>query len=174
MLTSNSIVLAFFKRFILWFVLLQTIVLLIEHHPSSIAAIQHLLGSASARLYQFYSTNVVIAGNALINPVSGNYVTIDNACTGLSLIATLTAGLFALSGTIREKMGYFLLIILLIQVENIIRISQLFYLISHQASIAKFNFYHLFFWQFINFIYAMLVFYFIFINSKHAKQTYPN
>ena len=72
--------------------------------------------------------------------------------------------------------------IILIQFENIIRITHLFYEIKEPVN--NFEIYHLYIWQLVNFLFALTVFYFLnhyvnkkeksLVNNNNKKQIKPD
>jgi len=147
----------FFYRFLLWTLLLQVIVWQIETTPYIANFIEHGLAQISGKLYNFYSQQWLVSGNKIIHSDSLRFVYVDRSCTGLSLIATLTAAIFSLSFSWSKKISMVIIAALLIQIENLIRITHLFHLVKQVDS--NFDFYHLYIWQLVNFIVALFIFY---------------
>ncbi len=150
-----------FKRFIRWLIFLQLFVWVLEQNQQISFYIQHLLANAAGMVINFFSMPIIVSENQLIHPISGNFVIIDNACTGLSLFATIAALILSLNINSTKKFTKIILVIIALQLENLIRISHLYYLIEHDSTRHNFNLYHLYYWQFINFFYALGLIYFI-------------
>ncbi|PCI59084.1 MAG: hypothetical protein COB35_12220 [Gammaproteobacteria bacterium] len=159
----------FFYWFLLWTLLLQFIVWQIETTPSMANFIEHGLAQISGQLYNFYSQQWLVTDNKIIHSDSLRFVYVDRSCTGLSLIATLTAAFFSLSFSWSKKITMVIIAALLIQIENLIRITHLFHLVKQVDN--DFDFYHLYIWQLTNFIVALLIFYaLIWIYNKNNKH----
>jgi exosortase/archaeosortase family protein len=147
----------FFYRFLFWTLLLQLLVWQIETTAIMINTIEHGLAKLSGFIYSFYSSQWLVDGNKIIHSDSLRFIYVDHSCTGLSLIATLTAAFLSLSLAWRKKLILVIFATLLIQIENTLRITHLFHLVQQVDN--NFTFFHLYFWQFINFISALLIFY---------------
>ena len=147
----------FFKRFILWAMLLQLIVFLISQAPEITDVIENTLAQWSSSLYRLAVGPMLTEGNRLIHLESGRYVIVDSQCTALSLSATLMAAMFSLPYQWRDKVFAAFLAVSLIQIENIIRITCLFYEVKQPVN--NFHLFHLYIWQLINFIVALIIFY---------------
>jgi len=147
----------FFYRFLFWTLLLQIAVWQIETTTITINIIEHGLAKLSGFIYSFYSSQWLVDGNKIIHSDSLRFIYVDRSCTGLSLIATLTAAFLSLSLPWRKKLICVIVATLLIQIENTIRITHLFHLVKQVDN--HFTFFHLYFWQLANFISAILIFY---------------
>ncbi|WP_339723532.1 hypothetical protein [uncultured Paraglaciecola sp.] len=107
-------------------------------------------------LLRFVDANVVIEYNQIWGGLTERYVVIDHQCTGFSLIATLSAILFVLPINWQKKITGVVIIIVFVQLENVVRISHLYYLVVNNSP--SFDFYHLYLWQGVNFVYAIALF----------------
>ncbi|NQZ82420.1 MAG: archaeosortase/exosortase family protein [Colwellia sp.] len=172
----------FSKAFLLWTVVLQIIVWQFHQTPILANAFQNSLADIVGNFYRIISNNIIVDNNLLIHPDTGRYVVVDSQCTGLSLVATLLAGIFSLFHSIKNKLLMAVSAIILIQFENIIRITHLFYEIKEPVN--NFEIYHLYIWQLVNFLFALTVFYFLnhyvnkkeksLVNNNNKKQIKPD
>jgi len=173
----------FAKAFLLWTVVLQFLVWQFHQTPALANVFQSTLADIVGNFYRLISNKIIVDNNLLIHSETGRYVVVDSQCTGLSLIATLLAGIFSLSHSIKYKLLMAISAIIFIQLENIIRITHLFHEIKDPIN--NFDIYHLYIWQLVNFIFALAIFYLLnhYINQKekslvkinnNKKQTKPD
>ena len=134
--------------FFFWFFLLKILLLIPELNHRLLGYLVHLLTSASASLSSLFGMAVVHAEGVLTNPLSGQYVFIDRACTAEGVSICLLAAIWAYPARFKYKIVGSAMGILVIQSFNILRISHLFYLVQHDQSI--FHRYHLYVWQPLN------------------------
>jgi len=160
----------FAKAFLLWTVVLQLIVWQFHQSPILASYFQSSLADVVGTLYTFISNEIIIDNNLLIHPETGRYVVIDSQCTGLALIATFWAGVFSLSYSIKNKIFMALIAVILIQLENLLRITRLFHEIKNPIN--NFEIYHLYIWQLINFIFALALFYFLSYYITHKEISF--
>jgi len=146
----------FFYQFLFWTVLLQLLVWQIENTTVIENAIEHGIAKISGFIYNFYSSQWFVEGNKMIHSDSSRFILVNRACTALSLMATLIAAFFSLTLSWKKKVILAIFAVLLIQIVNIFRITHLFYVVRQVDN--HFVFFHLYFWQFINFISALLIF----------------
>lgn len=161
---KNSIILAFFSRFIAALVMFQLIVLLIHTFSPLAQKIQHVLASIVSWFYQHLDSVVFVDGNMLIHPNNARYLIVDNECTGLLLVATVWAAIVAFEHKWLSKLKMMMIAFFVLQFINVIRIVHLLFEIKEVNN--NFEFYHLYFWQSINFGLAILV---LFILDKLFK-----
>jgi len=145
----------FFSRFIVWVALLQSVVWWFNSTNAAFV-FQHGLAEFAGYIGHFFLENITVFENKLIYMDSLRFVVVDNKCTALSLIATLWSGIFALRFKWALKLGMAVGTAILIQLENTIRIIHLYHEIKHPIN--QFEYYHLYVWQGINFLTAVLVF----------------
>ncbi len=162
--TRQLFSLRYFKFFVVWLLLFQVIALV----GAKSATTQVLLANIVAFLSAYFDSSVMVENNQVINSISLRYIVINEECTGFSLIATLSALFFALPIRWFRKLMTFCCIFVLIEVENIARIMHLFYLVETQSP--YFDFYHLYFWQGLNFIYALIIFFILLFFMKKEKN----
>ncbi len=154
----------FFLHFLLWSLILQVVVWQIQAIPVFANALQHAQALSAAFFYNLYSSQWLVENNVLMHSISRRFIVVDQACTGLTLLATLIAGTFSLLMPWRNKLLMALLLTFLIQLENSLRIAHLFYLIKQPIN--NFEFFHLYFWQVLNFMSAIFIFQMVFWKVK--------
>ncbi len=159
---------SFFSRFLMWFLIFQSVVWLTYTIPALANSIQSTLASVVIWFYSLFSNGATSDGNIIKHVETGRFLVIDQYCTGFTLVATLVAGLMALHISWTNKFFAAIIAILFIQFENIFRITHLFYEIKQPIN--NFEIYHLYIWQGINFITALLTFYII-VRLFKQKET---
>lgn len=157
---ENKIMLKqFFPRFLAWTLILQLLVWFAGRMSGTAAAIEQAIAAFVGLLYRLFVGDIFISTNRLIHEGSGAYVVVDQQCTALALVATVWAGIFSLSHVWKKKLMMAAIAVVIIQLENAFRIMHLYYEIG--KVINRFEFYHLYFWQLINFLTALCVFFFL-------------
>ncbi|SEK40386.1 exosortase/archaeosortase family protein [Colwellia chukchiensis] len=156
---NASALLRFFPRFVVVLILLQFIVLAI--HTSSVAStlIQHWLTQAVAYIHQLLGTAFTVNGNVLTHQQSLQYVIVDNQCTGLMLLASVWAAIIGFARSLLKTLKMLIFAVIILQAINVLRITHLFFEIGQANN--NFEFYHLYFWQTVNFISAVVVLFFL-------------
>ncbi|WDE05128.1 exosortase/archaeosortase family protein [Thalassomonas viridans] len=149
----------FFPRFLGWTLVLQLLVWLASREPAVAAPVELAIAGFAGEFYRLFFGDILISANQLIHEGSGAYVVVDQECTALALVATVWAGIFSLSHSLKKKIMMAIIAIAVIQLENAFRIMHLYYEIG--KVINRFEFYHLYVWQLINFITAVCVFFFL-------------
>ncbi len=118
-----------------------------------------------------FSDPISVQGNQLIDEATRRFLIVDQKCTGFALIATLSALLLSLPNTLLRKLLSVIVIIVLLQLENLIRINHLHHILVTKE--ASFHYDHFYVWQGINFVYAIIVFfttyYMFYSNSRYRK-----
>ncbi|WDE12162.1 exosortase/archaeosortase family protein [Thalassomonas haliotis] len=123
------------------------------------AGIEQAIAAFAGECYRLFFGNVLISANRLSHEGSGAYVVVDQACTALTLVATVWAGIFSLRHVWKKKIMMAFIAVIIIQLENAFRIMHLYYEIGQMVN--HFEFYHLYFWQLVNFLTAICVFFFL-------------
>ena len=154
--TNNSLY-VFFIKFLLWSAIFQYAVWQFHHHAFLSELLLNTLTQLSEKFCALFSNNILIDSNKLIHADTGRYIIIDQQCSGLTLIATLLAAFCSLPTKKSKKLAMSLIAIVAIQALNILRISHLFFEIKQPVN--HFEMYHLYVWQFINFTFAIALFY---------------
>ncbi|GAA6206224.1 MULTISPECIES: archaeosortase/exosortase family protein [Thalassotalea] len=152
---EQSLALKYFPRFLLYLIILQSIVYWVHRDLWLSQTIQHALSNSVAYLYQLIAEPIIVDGNLLKHTNSTRFLIVDNECTGLMLIASVSAVVLALNQPIYNKICMLIVAVLVLHVENILRIIHLMYEIKEENN--DFDFYHLYIWQIINFVTALLV-----------------
>lgn len=154
---KDKYALSFVVRFSVILIVFQVVVLGIHQSVYLSNALQETLAIMAANLYAFFDGNVYVVGNRLHAVDSKNFVFVDNDCTGLPLMATVTAIILALRGNKQQKIIGLICILSVLFVLNLIRISHLFYIAAYAWHL--FELFHLYIWQVINFIVALVLIY---------------
>lgn len=144
------------RHFIVCFTFALVLFQLGAYVLSDASAVQHGLAVVAGKLYGVFDQGILIEKNRLIHVSSGRFVVVDHQCTGFSLLATLFALLVSLPNQLKHKILSLMCVLILLQLENLIRINHLYYLIS--VAPEYFNLFHLYLWQGVNFFYAIGVF----------------
>lgn len=152
---ERIITLNFISKFLILIVLFQGIVYFIHNSPWLSQLIQLAITNSVAFVYQLFFEPIVVDGNKLLHQDLLRFLIVDNECTGLMLLASVSAVIMAFSQSFDTKIKMLIIAILVLQGENTLRITHLLFEISKESN--NFDFYHLYFWQIINFITAILV-----------------
>jgi len=153
----NNSLYVFFIKFLLWSAIFQYTVWQLHHHAFLSELLLNSLAQLAEKFCALFTNNILLDANKLIHADTSRYIIIDQQCSGLTLIATLLAAFCSLPIKKSEKLAMSLIAIVAIQALNILRISHLFFEIKHPIN--HFEIYHLYVWQFINFVSSMGVFY---------------
>jgi exosortase/archaeosortase family protein len=152
---ENTYVLNFFSKFLLFIVLFQVSVYFIHSIPFLSQSIQLAITHSVAFVYQLIAEPIIIDGNTLLHKGVSRFLIVDNECTGLMLLASVSAVIMALNQSFSAKIKMLMVATLILQVENILRITHLMYEIKKEGNF--FDIYHLYIWQAVNFVTALLV-----------------
>mgnify|MGYP006082998505 CR=1 FL=1 len=152
-----SLILSFFPRFLIALIGLQLTVFAIHSSKEISTIIQNNIIQAVFLIHKFLGTQMIVQGDRLIHQNTLHYVTVDNECTGLMLLASVCAALIGLAHSAINTLKMMIIAVLILQTENIIRIAHLFVEVKQPDN--SFEFYHLYFWQVINFITGLAVFF---------------
>ncbi|WP_435100902.1 exosortase H [Arhodomonas sp. AD133] len=115
-----------------------------------------LIASVCAWLVQLFDAGVVSQGIVLRDAASGVAVAIQPGCNGVEAMITLTAAVVSFPATWRQRLVGLGAGFVAIQVLNVVRIISLFYLL--QWNEALFEFAHLYLWQALIILDALVVF----------------
>lgn len=155
MLVKKSATLTFFTKFLLAVIILQLGVFLLQSNLYFSQLIQGAITSVVSFFYSMIDHTILTEGNLLIHQNSPNFLIVDNSCTGLMLIASVCSAIIAFDYSWQIKIKMIAIGVLILQSENIIRIMHLFYIVKQENN--NFEFFHLYVWQVINFVTALLV-----------------
>ena len=166
---SNNLLVALGGRhFIVSFIIALVLFQIVAYLLSDTETVQHALAIMAGKLYGLFDQGMLVERNRLIHISSGRFVVVDHQCTGFSLLATLFALLVSLPNQLKHKIMSLICVLVLLQLENLIRINHLYYLIS--VAPEYFNLFHLYLWQGVNFFYAigvfLAVYHFFHFNNK--------
>ncbi len=114
-----------------------------------------LIADVSVWIVKLFDENVVATGNVIRDKLSGFGVRIERGCNGVEAIIILFSAIFAFPAPIKSKLigitaGFFA-----IQLLNLVRIISLFYL--GQWNYAAFEWFHLYLWQALIILDALVV-----------------
>lgn len=152
---KNTFALNFFLRFLVFIVLFQTIVYFIHHNQLLSYSIQLSITHSVAFVYQLIANPVIIDGNQLLHLDSPRFLIVDNECTGLMLFASVNAVIMSFKQSFVTQLKMLILAAVLLYCENILRITHLLFEVRKDNN--NFEFYHLYVWQIINFLSALLI-----------------
>jgi len=113
------------------------------------------IADISVWIVQSFDENVIATGNILRDKVSGFGVRIERGCNGLEAVIILFAAIFAFPAPFKNKMIGFVAGFFAIQLLNLVRIISLYYL--GQWNYAAFEWFHLYLWQALIILDAMVV-----------------
>lgn len=153
--TSNIPTLNFFIKFLLYIIIFQWAVYLIQTNSFISLKIQTTLVNTVAYIYQLFAEPVIINGNTLRHVNSSKFLIVDNECTGLILLASVCSVLMAFNYSWWAKLKMILVAVFILEGENIIRMTHLLHEIKKENN--DFDIYHLYIWQIINFVTALFV-----------------
>jgi len=152
---AQSRLIAYFPRFLAYLAVLQGLVFVIQQNETTASILQHNIALVVEKLVTFLNYPISVHANNLMDPTSFRYVIVDNECTGLILLASVCSALLALNKSIKNKLLSVVIAVFIMQIENFIRIVHLY--IEMITPNNNFDFYHLYVWQGINFVTALLV-----------------
>ena len=152
---SNTPTLIYFSKFLIFIILFQSTVFIVHSNIEASQMVQIAITNVVAYVYQLLADPVIIDGNTLKHVNSSRFLIVDNECTGLILLASVCAVVMAFNYSWQAKLKMIVMAILILQSENIIRITHLLFVLTKENS--DFDIYHLYIWQVINFITALFV-----------------
>lgn len=155
MLQNKISTLTFLTKFLLIVIILQLAVYFLQSTPHFSNYIQGVITNVVGFSYNMIDSSVVIDNNLLMHRDSPHFLIVDNSCTGLMLLASVFAAILAFENSWQVKIKMIVVSALILQCENIIRIMHLLYVIKYDNN--AFDFYHLYVWQTINFVTALIV-----------------
>ncbi len=147
-------------RFLLFFLLAQASLFFLE----MLQPVQHniilpwtgFLAEISGWLMSFFDSNVEIYGKVIRSSINHFAVSIEPGCNGVEAMIVLLAAIIAFPAPIIYKIKGLIIGFLAIQGINLIRVISLFYL--GQWSQELFDWAHLYVWQALIMLDALLVF----------------
>jgi len=106
-------------------------------------------------LISAFDSDAVSAGKVIRSNATGFAVSIERGCNGVEAVIILFAAIFAFPATLKQKLAGFAVGFVAIQGLNLVRIISLFYL--GQWSMTWFEWFHLYLWQALIIIDALVV-----------------
>ncbi|WGZ93553.1 MAG: exosortase H [Candidatus Thiothrix putei] len=162
-------------RFLLFFLLVQGILFGVEMLQAVQAAIilpwTGLLADISGWLMSAFDPNVATAGKVVRSTLNGFAVSIEPGCNGVEAMIVLLAAIIAFPAPLLYKLAGLFWGFIAIQGMNLLRIISLFYL--GQWSQALFDWAHLYIWQALIMLDALVVF-LIWIRYLPGQTTPPH
>jgi exosortase H (IPTLxxWG-CTERM-specific) len=114
-----------------------------------------LIADLSVWLIQVFDDDVIATGNVIRDGVTGFGVRIERGCNGVEALIILFSAIFAFPAPLRNKLIGFAIGFFAIQALNLVRIISLFYL--GQWNQVAFEWFHLYLWQALIILDAMVV-----------------
>ena len=106
-------------------------------------------------LISAFDSDAVSVGKVIRSTTNGFAVSIERGCNGVEAVIILFAAIFAFPATFKQKLAGFAVGFVAIQGLNLVRIISLFYL--GQWSMTWFEWFHLYLWQALIIIDALVV-----------------
>ncbi len=147
--------LTFFPRFIFFIFISQTIVYFIHNSPQISQTIQFTITNNVAFIYQLFIEPVIVETNTLKHIGTQRFLIVDNECTGLMLIASVSSTIMAFNHSWPAKIKMLVVAVVVLYFQNITRICHLLFEIKAKNN--DFDLYHLYIWQATNLITALLL-----------------
>lgn len=113
------------------------------------------LAQLSAWIIKLFDDDVHSFGKIIQSTANGFAVSIERGCNGIEAVIILIAALAAFPSTIKQKLLGFAVGFVAIQALNLVRIISLFYM--GQWSMVWFEWFHLYLWQALIIIDALVV-----------------
>ena len=130
------------------------------------------LARLSAWLVTFFDPNVVAQGKILRSTGNGFAVSIESGCNGIEASLILIAAMVAFPAPWRHRIAGIVIGLLAIQALNLVRVVSLFYL--GQWSLRAFEWAHLYVWQALIMLDALIV-WLVWIRSlPHPGEPRPH
>lgn len=114
-----------------------------------------LIASASSWLIQLFDDNVIATGDVIRDSISGYAIQIAPGCNGVEAMIILLAAIIAFPASILYKLKGLFWGFIAIQSLNMVRIISLFYLLQWDRN--WFEFFHLYLWQALIILDALVV-----------------
>ena len=114
-----------------------------------------LIADISVWIVLLFDDNVIASGNVIRDATNGFGVRIERGCNGIEAVIILFSAIFAFPAPFRYKLLGFVIGFFAIQALNLVRIISLFYL--GQWSYPVFEWFHLYLWQALIILDALVV-----------------
>lgn len=145
----------FFVLFVILLVGLFTLEILQPVQEYIISPFTGVLAKISVYLIQLFDDQVLATGRVIRSLENGFAVEIQPGCNGVEAVIILFSAIFAFPAPFKNKMIGFFWGFLAIQLLNLVRIISLFYL--GQWSETAFRWFHLYLWQALIILDALVV-----------------
>ncbi|MEM9529576.1 MAG: exosortase H [Pseudomonadota bacterium] len=114
-----------------------------------------LIADVCVFLVGAFDDDVIASGKVIRSTVNNFAVSIEPGCNGVEALIVLFAAIFAFPAPLKHKLVGFAVGFVAVQGLNLVRIISLFYL--GQWSLTAFNFFHLYLWQALIILDALVV-----------------
>ncbi|HEY7905478.1 MAG TPA: exosortase H [Wenzhouxiangella sp.] len=114
-----------------------------------------VIAKISVFIIELFDSGVISAGKVIRDAESGFAVSIEPGCNGVEALIILFAAIFAFPATLKQKLIGFGIGFVAIQSLNLVRIISLFYM--GQWNMTWFNWFHLYLWQALIILDALVV-----------------
>jgi exosortase H (IPTLxxWG-CTERM-specific) len=146
------------RFFVLFLVMLLGLFTLEIYQPVEVAVINPftaVIAKISVWIIELFDENVISYGKIIQSKTNGFAVEIQRGCNGIEAVIILFAAIFAFPATFKHKLIGFGAGFVAIQALNLVRIISLFYL--GQWNTTAFNWFHLYLWQALIILDALVV-----------------
>jgi exosortase H (IPTLxxWG-CTERM-specific) len=146
------------RFFVLFLVMLLGLFTLEIYQPVEVAVINPftaVIAKISVWIIELFDENVISYGKVIQSKTNGFAVEIQRGCNGIEAVIILFAAIFAFPATFKHKLIGFGAGFVAIQALNLVRIISLFYL--GQWNTTAFNWFHLYLWQALIILDALVV-----------------
>lgn len=146
------------RFFVLFLVMLLGLFTLEIYQPVEVAVINPftaVIAKISVWIIELFDENVISYGKIIQSRTNGFAVEIQRGCNGIEAVIILFAAIFAFPATFKHKLIGFGAGFVAIQALNLVRIISLFYL--GQWNTTAFNWFHLYLWQALIILDALVV-----------------
>lgn len=148
-----------FRFFAIFLVVLLCLFLLDIYEPVAVTVIDpfnSVLAWLAAHSIGLFGGDAIANGKQLSSPSAGVGVVIERVCNGIEAVIILVSAIVAFPAPWKNKVFGVLLGVVAIQALNLLRIISLFYL--QQWNRAWFDWFHLYLWQALIVLDALVVF----------------
>ena len=162
----------FFIVFVILLVGLFTVEVLQPVQQHVILPFTSGLAWISVNIIQLFDSGVAATGKIIRDLESGFAVSIEPGCNGVEALIILFAAMFAFPASLKAKLIGFAIGFVAIQALNLVRIISLFYL--GQWNMVWFEWFHLYFWQALIILDALVVWLIWLRRLPPPDRTPPN
>lgn len=164
--------LRFIVIFLVTLVVLFTLELVgpVERHV--IMPFTSAIATVSTWLIGLFDADAIATGNVIRSTTTGFAISIERGCNGIEAVIILISAMFAFPSPWRHKLVGIFIGTVAIQLLNLVRIISLFYL--GQWDMRWFEWFHLYLWQALIVLDALVVFLFWLRWLPHAEDPVRN